>query len=24
VYVYDNTLCYLRWLKVEHAPADAK
>lgn len=24
VYVYDNTLCYLRWLKVDHAPADAK
>ena len=24
VYVFDNTLCYLRWLKVEHAPADAK
>ena len=24
VYVFDNTLCYLRWLKVEHTSADAK
>ena len=22
IYVYDNTLCYLRWVKIEHAPAD--
>lgn len=24
IYVYDNTLCYLRSLKVEHAPADGQ
>lgn len=22
IYVYDNTLCYLRWVKIHHAPAD--